>query len=64
MATSEDSSADVPPTLSQIIPSTLSEIFTLNEEAWNKFQAVLDAEARDMPKLRLLMSRTPPWADE
>jgi uncharacterized protein (DUF1778 family) len=35
----------------------MTEVFLLDEEAWDKFQAALDAPARVLPRLRELFSR-------
>lgn len=36
-------------------------VFTLDEEAFKQFQALLDAPPGDNPKLRKLMEAKPPW---
>ena len=36
-------------------------VFTLDAEAFEKFQALLDAPPSDNPKLRALMATKAPW---
>lgn len=39
-------------------------IYKLAEEEWQRFLAMLERPAQDLPKLRLLMSRPSPFAEE
>lgn len=36
-------------------------VFPLDETTWERFNALLDAPARDLPQLRKLLSTKAPW---
>ncbi len=36
-------------------------VFPVDEATWERFNALLDAPARDLPQLRKLLSTTAPW---
>jgi uncharacterized protein (DUF1778 family) len=40
------------------------ETFTLNEEQWQEFNELLEAPAREMPKLKAMMEKPEIWAEE
>lgn len=39
-------------------------VYRLNDKDWNDFVDMLESPAKDMPKLKELMSRKAPWEDE
>ncbi len=38
--------------------------FLIDDERWDEFQHLLDRPARDLPKLRALLAKPSPFADE
>jgi uncharacterized protein (DUF1778 family) len=38
--------------------------FLISDEQWDEFQYLLEQPARDLPKLRALLARPSPFADE
>jgi uncharacterized protein (DUF1778 family) len=38
--------------------------FLIDDERWDEFQRLLDQPARDLPKLRALLAKPSPFADE
>lgn len=38
--------------------------FLIDDERWDEFQRLLEKPARDLPKLRALLAKSSPFADE
>ena len=54
------------PIAEEIVRSEVSDvqtIFRLDAEAWEEFNRLLDAPAREIPELRELFALKPPWEE-